>query len=195
MFCTRCLRTAVVRRQLPVARRHFSVAPFLRSASEPLLSTPTTAAGEPAPEKAAPRSSCREGTILTGLNYTKGGSDPVAKKDDEYPEWLWSCLDVTKKSAEGEDDTLGDEYSKSKKQRRLAAKRQKATEAELLASGNLEALQPKIPIQQQSINLPGEENGSVADNIAAAEKRQELKLAMRKERKAKIKESNYLKSM
>lgn len=65
----------------------------------------------------------------------------------------------------------------------------------MLASGNLEALQPKIPLQQQSINIQGEENGTVADNLAAAEKRQELKLAMRKERKAKIKESNYLKSM
>lgn len=65
----------------------------------------------------------------------------------------------------------------------------------MLASGNFEALQPKIPLQQQSINIPGVENGTVADNLAAAEKRQELKLAMRKERKAKIKESNYLKSM
>lgn len=32
-------------------------------------------------------------------------------------------------------------------------------------------------------------------NIEAAEKRNELRKAMRKERKAKIKESNYLKSM
>ncbi|EGX91354.1 ribosomal protein L37 [Cordyceps militaris CM01] len=194
MFCTRCLRTAVVRRQFPIARRQFSVAPFLRSA-EPTLSTPTTAAGEAAPQKPKPKSSCPEGTILTGLNFTKSGSDPVAKRDEEYPEWLWSCLDVTKKSAEGDEDAAGDEFSKSKKQRRLAAKRQKATEAEMLASGNLEALQPKIPLPQQSINIQGEENGTVADNLAAAEKRQELKLAMRKERKAKIKESNYLKSM
>ncbi|OAQ99992.1 hypothetical protein LLEC1_01844 [Akanthomyces lecanii] len=195
MLCTRCLRTAVVRRQFPVARRQFSVAPFLLSA-EPALSTPTTAAGEATPaEKPAARSSCPEGTILTGLNYIKGGADPVAKKDEEYPEWLWSCLDVTKKTAEGEEDVAGDEFSKSKKQRRLAAKRQKAAEAEMLASGNLEALQPKIPLQQQSINIQGEENGNVADNIAAADKRQELRLAMRKERRAKIKESNYLKSM
>lgn len=33
------------------------------------------------------------------------------------------------------------------------------------------------------------------DNLAAAEKREELRKAMRKERRAKIKESNYLKSM
>lgn len=85
--------------------------------------------------------------------------------------------------------------AKSKKQRRLAAKRQKALEAKLLAEGNLEALAPKIPLQHQSMNLPGEENGTVLDNIAAADKREELRKAMRKERKAKIKEANYLKSM
>lgn len=85
--------------------------------------------------------------------------------------------------------------AKSKKQRKLAAKRQKALEAKLLAEGNLEALAPKVPLQQQSVNLPGEQNGSVLDNLAAAEKREELRKAMRKERRAKIKESNYLKSM
>lgn len=79
--------------------------------------------------------------------------------------------------------------------RKLAAKRQKALEAKLLAEGNLEALQPKVPLQHQSINLPGEENSSVEHNLEAAKKREELKKAMRKERKAKIKESNYLKSM
>ena len=85
--------------------------------------------------------------------------------------------------------------AKSKKQRRLAAKRQKAHEAKLLAEGNLDALAPKVPLQQQSINLPGEEGGSVQHNMEAAEKREELRKAMRKERRAKIKESNYLKSM
>jgi large subunit ribosomal protein L54 len=77
----------------------------------------------------------------------------------------------------------------------LAAKRQKTLEAKLLAEGNLAALAPKVPIQHQSTNLPGEEGGSVGDNIAAAQKREELRKAMRKERKAKIKEANYLKSM
>lgn len=85
--------------------------------------------------------------------------------------------------------------AKSKKQRRLAAKRQKELEAKLLAEGNHEALAPKVPLQHQSINLPGREGGSLEENIAAAEKRDELRKAMRKERKAKIKEANYLKSM
>jgi large subunit ribosomal protein L54 len=74
-------------------------------------------------------------------------------------------------------------------------KRQRQIEAKLLAQGDLSALAPKIPIQQQSINLPGAENASLAENIEAADKREELRRAMRKERRAKIKESNYLKSM
>jgi large subunit ribosomal protein L54 len=62
-------------------------------------------------------------------------------------------------------------------------------------SGDLSALAPKIPFQQQSINLPAKENGDVKDALAASAKREELRKAMRKERKAKIKETNYLKSM
>lgn len=50
--------------------------------------------------------------MLNGLNYTKGGQDPVALKDEDYPEWLWSCLDVMKK-ADAEDDNLGDEFCTS----------------------------------------------------------------------------------
>lgn len=65
----------------------------------------------------------------------------------------------------------------------------------MLATGNLEALAPKIPLQQQSINLPGSPNGSVEESLAAVTKREELRKAMRKERKAQIKEQNYLKSM
>ncbi|KAK5990814.1 YmL37 [Cladobotryum mycophilum] len=195
MFCTRCLRATVARRQLPLARQ-FSVSSRFYSA-EPKLSTPIgTEAGEAAkPAASTPRSVCPEGTVLNGLNYTKGGQDPVALKDEDYPEWLWSCLDVMKKGSDADDADMGDEFSKSKKQRKLANKRQKALEAKLLAEGNLEALAPKVPLQQQSINLPGEENATVHDNIEAADKREELRRAMRKERRAKIKESNYLKSM
>ncbi len=68
-------------------------------------------------------------------------------------------------------------------------------EAKLLASGNLEALAPKVPLSQQSINLPDGGAGTVEDAIHAAGKREELRRAMRIERKAAIKESNYLKSM
>lgn len=91
--------------------------------------------------------------------------------------------------------TLPHFTAKSKKQRRIAAKRQRALEAQVLATGNLEALAPKIPIQQQSINLPGSPDGSIEDALNAVDKREDLRKAMRKERKAKIKEANYLKSM
>jgi large subunit ribosomal protein L54 len=64
-----------------------------------------------------------------------------------------------------------------------------------MAEGNIEALAPKIPLQQQSINLPGKQGGTVEESLFASGKREELRKAMRKERKSKIKESNYLKSM
>lgn len=59
----------------------------------------------------------------------------------------------------------------------------------------MEALAPKIPLQHQSINLPDGGSGSLGDVLEATAKRTELKKAMRSERKAQIKESNYLKSM
>jgi large subunit ribosomal protein L54 len=30
---------------------------------------------------------------MKGLNIYAGKSDPVAKPDDQYPEWLWTLLD------------------------------------------------------------------------------------------------------
>ncbi|AEO54108.1 hypothetical protein MYCTH_2296263 [Thermothelomyces thermophilus ATCC 42464] len=145
--------------------------------------------------KPAPISSCPEGTVLNGLNYFKGKSDPVALADDAYPAWLWKCLEVQKKTDATDTADAGDEFSKSKKQRRLALKRQRQQEARILASGDLEALVPKIPLQKQTVNLPAAEPGNVAQAIEAVDKREELRKAMRKERRAKIKESNYLKAM
>jgi len=34
----------------------------------------------------------------------------VALKDEDYPEWLWSCLDVMKKGADAADENAGDEF-------------------------------------------------------------------------------------
>jgi len=133
--------------------------------------------------------------VLQGLNYIKGKNDPIALADEAYPEWLWSCLDVTKKADDGADEDAGDEFSKSKKQRKLAARRIRLAEERALAEGNLDALMPKIPLQEQSINLPGNEAGTVEGAVEAAAAREELRKAMRKERKAKIREDNYLKSM
>lgn len=85
--------------------------------------------------------------------------------------------------------------AKSKKQRRLALKQQRLQEAKLLESGDLAALVPKIPLQKQTVNLPAAETGDVGQAIEAVGKREELRRAMRKERRAGIKESNYLKGM
>ena len=90
---------------------------------------------------------------------------------------------------------LAGRTAKSKKERRAAAKKQRILEAKLLASGDMEALAPKVPLQHQSINLPDGGTGSLGDVLEATGKRDELKKAMRRERKAQIKESNYLKSM
>jgi large subunit ribosomal protein L54 len=35
------------------------------------------------------KSICPEGTVLKGLNVLKDSKDPIALKDDAYPDWLW----------------------------------------------------------------------------------------------------------
>ncbi|KLU84151.1 hypothetical protein MAPG_03196 [Magnaporthiopsis poae ATCC 64411] len=208
MICRSCLRQAwrrlPQRSALPLSRP-FTSTVRARNAAAP--DAPPLAAAGTTPEAGndadadtaaadAPLSSCPKGTVLTGLNFYKNKTDPVAMADKDYPAWLWTCLEVKQKaSGDGDDGAGGDEFSKSKKQRRAAAKRQRLLEAKILASGDLSALAPKIPLQQQSINLPGGEDGTTESAVFAAEKREELRQAMRRERKAKIKESNYLKSM
>jgi large subunit ribosomal protein L54 len=77
----------------------------------------------------------------------------------------------------------------------MAAKRQRKLEAQLLASGDTEALAPKVPLQQQTIDLPANAEGTLEGAIQAVEKREEVRKAMRSERRAKIKERNFLKGM
>jgi large subunit ribosomal protein L54 len=38
-------------------------------------------------------SNTQVGQPVEGINYKKGGSDPLIKEDHEYPDWLWSMLD------------------------------------------------------------------------------------------------------
>lgn len=235
MICRSCFRRAAtlsrqsISPKAPIRRNFSTIAPRQAAAA------PATDVNHSEDPAKAPRSVCVEGTVLNGINYFKGKTDPVALKDDEYPEWLWSCLDLKKTADAAEDADAGDEWcmldstfltslnpplfivrlfcvfhdmldlgltrsrltytAKSKKQRRLAAKRQRALEAKILASGDLSALAPKVPLQQQTINLPGSPGGTPEEAFVAAGKREELRKAMRKERKAKIKEDNYLKSM
>lgn len=76
----------------------------------PELSTPTGEDPAAAGEKKPSRSICQAGTPLNGLNYIKGKTDPVALADEEYPEWLWDCLEVQKKDSDAAEDDAGDEF-------------------------------------------------------------------------------------
>ncbi|KAH0434750.1 hypothetical protein CcaCcLH18_05190 [Colletotrichum camelliae] len=215
MICRTCMRRATALPRLQPSAgalvRPFSLSARTRNAATGTSAAPDAAPAPPANPEAPPKlsnikddtiqtptkpvSSCPAGTILNGLNYIKGKTDPVALPDEEYPDWLWTCLEAKTETTESADDLAAEMFSKSKKQRKIAAKRQKAIEAKLLASGDTEALAPKIPLPQQSINLPGEKGKDVTHNLQALEKREDLRKSIRKERKAKIKEANYLKSM
>jgi large subunit ribosomal protein L54 len=59
---------------------------------------------------------------------------------------------------------------------------------------NPELLTPKVPIYEQTIDLPGGD-GSLAGAVEAAGAREELTKAMRNKRRATIKEANFLKAM
>ncbi|KAI8901633.1 mitochondrial ribosomal protein L37-domain-containing protein [Globomyces pollinis-pini] len=59
------------------------------------------------------KSSCAPGTVLKGLNVLQGGKDPVALKDEEYPDWLWKLADYQKTTFEGEHDKLSIKYLRS----------------------------------------------------------------------------------
>ncbi|MCJ1352341.1 MAG: hypothetical protein MMC33_002325 [Icmadophila ericetorum] len=140
------------------------------------------------------KSSVPAGVRLTGLGYLKGKEPPTTKEVDEYPVWLWGLLDKKKKregsgeiGKDGEEEE-GDAYSKSKKQRRLAARA-----AKKLAEQNKNAA-PVVPIDQQSIDLPGGD-GTLRGAVEAERAREELTDAMRKRRKKGIKEANFLKGI
>jgi len=124
---------------------------------------------------------------LKGLGYFKGKDPPVALEDHEYPDWLWGLLDK-KGGAKKDGAVVGDTYSKSKKTRNKARLALKAAKA------NPDSLKPKIPIEQQSIDLPVGD-GTIKGTIEAARERERVTEAMRKGRRKSIKEKNFLKTM
>lgn len=128
-------------------------------------------------------SSFPEGAPLKGLNYFKNKQDPVALADSEYPSWLWTVLDSPKTTVGENGGEEGDLFAKSKKQRRIAAKRMRKQ-----ALAHPELFEKRVPIYEQSVDLS-------ADPIEGEEERQELTRAMRGKRRAGIKETNFLKSM
>lgn len=131
MICRRCLQRAssgLSRRVVSPAAAGRQSTPFLnlRALSTslprlngpadqpteiPIFSTPL-ADSSSSPEEAAVStlSACPAGTVLTGLNYFKNQTDPVALTDDKYPEWLWRCLDVQKKDSDATADDAADEF-------------------------------------------------------------------------------------
>lgn len=79
--------------------------------------------------------------------------------------------------------------AKSKKQRRLAAKRARK------AGIDPASLIPKTPIQAQTVDLPHGDGSGGDRDIEAQKAREEVKAAMRKARKKQIKERNFLITM
>ncbi|KAI9298384.1 hypothetical protein K502DRAFT_286557, partial [Neoconidiobolus thromboides FSU 785] len=65
-----------------------------------------------------PASSVPHGTVLKGINFMKGKSDPMAKDDNEYPEWLWTLLDAKVKN----DDVFSREYQRKVNKDAIKAK-------------------------------------------------------------------------
>ncbi|EMF16311.1 Ribosomal_L37-domain-containing protein [Sphaerulina musiva SO2202] len=177
-------------RQVPTSPTQSSTTPSSSSSPPPPKTKKTPAAAK---NVLSSPSSVPAGTVLKGLNFLKNQQDPVALEDHEYPEWLWSALkrkgDVSGAGAAGAGDDEGDLFSKSKKQRRLAAKALK--KQQLL---NPESLAPKIPLYEQSIDLPGAD-GTIEGNKVAYQAQEELTRAMREKRRSKIKEDNFLREM
>ena len=121
MICSNCLRTRFSLRfgvhfQTPLSTiRLFSGTGATYNPAQPPPATPvfTTPLSKPTPKARAavalPISFCAAGTKLKGLNYLKGRDDPVALPEEDYPEWLWRCLDVKKSDEEGAGE-IGDEF-------------------------------------------------------------------------------------
>ncbi|KAK5130677.1 hypothetical protein LTR08_001838 [Meristemomyces frigidus] len=154
----------------------------------------TARAGKGEKKIAFPVSSVPAGTVLKGLNFIKGKPDPVALEDREYPDWLWGLLQTKGKGGAGAEGGVegvdeGDLFAKSKKQRQRAAKALR--KQELL---HPEALIPKVPMYEQSVDLPAGD-GSVRGAMQAGEAREELTRKMREKRRGSIKEDNFLKGM
>ena len=79
--------------------------------------------------------------------------------------------------------------AKSKKQRRLASKAARALKTG--SHGTTHTVQ--IPIEEQSIDLPA--GMAEVESFEAQEAREGLNSAMRKARRRRIKENNFLRSM
>lgn len=66
----------------------------ISSSTAPSQSAKTAVQREP--------SSCPAGTKMNGLSYMKNKPEVFALEDSEYPDWLWTLLDSSKKQTKSE---------------------------------------------------------------------------------------------
>ncbi|KAI4282735.1 MAG: hypothetical protein L6R35_005323 [Caloplaca aegaea] len=168
----------------------------------PAKSTDPTGAALPshAVSTSPRRSSLKAGTPLKGLAFLKNKEPPIAKEDDEYPSWLWGLLDEGKFGGKREMDGSageGDLFSKSAKQRRIAARLARRS----ASTSTPESRAPPVPIHEQSVDLPSAPQnrfGRTVDVPAgekAREAREALTSSLRQKRRKSIKEGNFLRGM
>jgi len=132
MIYHRCIHRASILRIRPSFAHSLTTSAASSSPSNPPAAT-STSAGQPfstplspAPNAVSlgvhlrpklktplPVSIAPAGTVLKGLNFLKGREDPIALPEEEYPEWLWHCLDTEKKGSEESVEGAGDEFCKS----------------------------------------------------------------------------------
>ena len=119
MTCHRCLRRAsAVRLSYSQAPRYLTrgltSSPPSASSPAPDGDSPTFVTpiplSRPKPQTPLPVSIRPTGSFLKGLNYLKGRDDPIALPEEEYPEWLWHCLDVKAKDDGDDGEAAGDEF-------------------------------------------------------------------------------------
>ncbi|KKK15359.1 hypothetical protein P175DRAFT_097569 [Aspergillus ochraceoroseus IBT 24754] len=144
---------------------------------------------KPAIERAP--SSCPSGSKLQGLNYFKNKPDVLALEDSEYPEWLWSLLDDSKKEAKkgGVDPS-----TLNKKQRKRYEKKMAARAA---------TLPPQIPVHHHATDITpaaynrgeGAPRDSLLDAAESLEKRGEITKSAREARRKAIREANFLRGL
>ncbi|KAI4193521.1 MAG: hypothetical protein LQ350_008272, partial [Teloschistes chrysophthalmus] len=109
----------------------------------------------------------KAGTPLKGLNFVKGKEMPLAREDGEYPDWLWGLLEAGKfgvvagkgAGSGGGAGGGGDLFSKSAKQRKLAARAARRSASSTSSTSSTDDLAPEIPIYEQSVDLPAVEEG------------------------------------
>ena len=114
-FSVRSISTTLARSSpsdSPPATSTSAAQPFSTPFTPSPSKTPTIPPGSLAkPQEPAIVSSVAAGTPLKGLGYIKGQEAPLAKEDNEYPNWLWGLLGTGTQGGEAEGE-VGDAFGK-----------------------------------------------------------------------------------